>query len=88
MSVDLAGHFGGRATPEDTMVSIRGIGVGSAMVRFHRFASMDVGQDHIPSPLIAVGETQSIAPDMLLGLDYLKGHRIWISYRARQVVIQ
>jgi len=88
LSADLPGHLGGRATPEDTMATIPGIGAGSAMVRFHRFASMDVGQDHIPSPLIAIGETLSIAPDMVLGLDYLKGHRIWISYRARQVFIQ
>jgi predicted aspartyl protease len=88
LSADLAGHLGGRTTPEDTVATIRGIGVGSAMVRYHRFAAMDVGQDHIASPLIAVGEMRSIAPDMVLGLDYLKGHRIWVSYRARQVVIQ
>ena len=49
---------------------------------------MDVGRDHVANPLIAIGETQFVSSDMVLGLDYLNGRRIWISYRTQQVVIQ
>jgi hypothetical protein len=88
LSTDFARRLRVRATSGDRLASIRGVDGGSGMVRFHRFASMDIGQVHMANPLIAVGETQLVAPEMVLGLDYLTGHRIWISYRTEQIVLQ
>ena len=88
LSTSCARRVGARATPADPVATIRGVDGGTAIVRFHCFVSMDVGRDHVANPLIAVGETQFVSPEMVLGLDYLRGHRIWISYRTQQVVIQ
>jgi predicted aspartyl protease len=88
LSTGAARGLGARPTSADPVTSIHGVDGGSAIVRFHRFASMDVGRDHVANPLIAVGETQFVSPEMLLGLDYLKGRKIWISYQTQQVVMQ
>jgi predicted aspartyl protease len=88
LSTGVARRLGVHTTSADTVASIRGVDGGSAIVRFHRFASMDIGQDHVANPLIAVGETQLVSPETVLGLDYLKGHRIWLSYRTGRIVLQ
>jgi predicted aspartyl protease len=55
----------------------------------HRFDSMDVGSDRVQNATLAVGSL--VAPmgaEMLLGIDWLRTHRVWIDYRDRRLFIQ
>ena len=57
-------------------------------VRIYRFRSLSVGEDRITSPHIGVGEGQLGSVEMLLGLDYLRSQRVWVSYRIEQIFVQ
>lgn len=55
----------------------------------HRFASLDVGGVVSHDPTVVVGPlSASTGVDMLLGLDWLRRHEVWIDYRDRRVFIR
>ncbi|GAN77341.1 retroviral-like aspartic protease family protein [Acidisphaera rubrifaciens] len=57
--------------------------------RVHRFATLDVGGVVWRDPALVVGAlSASTGADMLLGLDWLRSHEIWIDYRDRRVFIR
>ncbi|MCW3475413.1 retroviral-like aspartic protease family protein [Limobrevibacterium gyesilva] len=66
------------------------IGIDGAMqaTRGHRFGVLRVGGAEYRGPLIGVGPLQLPMADMLLGTDWLRVNRVWISYAARRVTIQ
>ena len=72
----------------DSEVPIHGIAGSTIMVRLHRFGSMRIGNDQIDGPEIGVGDSQLISPEMIIGRDYVRSRRIWISYRTGQVFDQ
>jgi predicted aspartyl protease len=72
----------------DPQVLVRGIGAGSIAVRLHRFDSINVGGDRIAPMQIGVGEVQFRTLDLILGLDYLRQHKIWVSYRTSEIFVQ
>lgn len=72
----------------DPQILVRGIGTGRVSVRLHRFSTLDVGGDRTVAPEIGVGEIQIGSADMILGLDYLRSHRVWVSYRTGQIFVQ
>ena len=39
-------------------------------------------------PQIGIGDSQLVSPEMILGLDYLRGRKIWIAYRVRKIFMQ
>jgi predicted aspartyl protease len=66
------------------------VGVDQANVAMHRhrFPDMVVGVDEFPSVLLSVGAVQVPGADMLLGADFLRSRRVWLSYATGQVFIQ
>jgi hypothetical protein len=72
----------------DPQALVRGIGSGSIALRLHRFDSIHVGGDRIAPMQIGVGEVQIGTFDMILGLDYLRQHKIWVSYRTSEISVQ
>jgi len=54
----------------------------------HRFSDMVVGADEFPHVLLSVGAVQVPGADMLLGADFLRTRRVWLSYATQQVFIQ
>ena len=65
-------------------------GLGPRAVTMHRqtFRSLEVGGLAIASPAIWVAPVHlSPIVDMLLGMDWLSGRRIWISFATRQLFI-
>jgi predicted aspartyl protease len=54
----------------------------------HRFADLQVGAEHFHDVTIAVSELRNAPADMLLGLDWLRSHRVWIAYDSRRVFVQ
>jgi predicted aspartyl protease len=67
-----------------------GIGVDGIPTELHRhrFGDLQVGAEHFQNITIAVTRLHNTPADMLLGLDWLRSHRVWIAYAARRVFVQ
>ena len=69
----------------DHRVEVGGI-IGQAQVaHVHRFASIDIGPEHFTDVPMVVADTQ--APS-LLGADFIRTHRMLISYRRDRIFIE
>ena len=53
----------------------------------HRFDELQVGPESTARPVLLVGPLDLGQPDMLLGLDYLRAHRVYLAFATRRVVI-
>lgn len=56
-------------------------------VHVHRFGHVQVGSEIIESPILAVGQLRVARLDALLGSDYWRTRRVWLSYAGRTVTI-
>jgi len=66
----------------------RGVDGSTLPVRHVRVRTLQVGTDVTSDAPISVSPLQLGRGDMLLGLDYLRRHRVWISHRTGRVLIQ
>jgi len=68
-----------------------GAGFGAAGVAFnsvvHTFRSLQIGREHFAAPHLSVLDRPLQEADMLLGLDWLRIHHVWISYRRHRLFI-
>jgi hypothetical protein len=67
---------------------VSGMGPHTVTVWQHQFRAMRIGGETVPAPhfLVAPIELNPIT-DMLLGADWLKGRRVWISYATNQLFV-
>ena len=62
---------------------------GSVMVTHrHRFEQFRIGTATYANPVVSVAAMHNVVADLLLGLDWLRGNRVWISYAAHRVTLQ
>ena len=66
----------------------RGVDGSNLPIRHLRVHRLQVGSEVTADAPISVSPLQLGRGDMLLGLDYLGRHRVWISYRSGHVLIQ
>lgn len=66
----------------------RGVDGSTLPIRHLRVRRLQVGTEVTVDVPISVSPLQLGRGDMLLGLDYLGRHRLWISYRTGRVLIQ
>jgi Aspartyl protease len=72
----------------DPASEINGLGPRSVVMHLHRFRSLQIGQQVIEAPSLWVAPIRlSPIVDMLLGVDWLVGRRIWISFVTRQIFV-
>lgn len=68
-----------------------GRGFGAAGVDFsrteHRFRELRIGPERFEDVVLTVLDRTLPEADMLLGEDFLARHRVWISYRTRQLIL-
>jgi Aspartyl protease len=67
-----------------------GSGVGPAPVhmRHHRFAELRVGREQTRDPMLWVSPVHVVPiVDMLLGADWLRTRRVWLSFATRQIFV-
>ena len=55
--------------------------------RFHRFKQLRVGSDTVENPLVAVSSFKRAGYTALLGTDFWRDRRVWISYGSRTVTV-
>ena len=74
----LAGDPGGIAS---------GVDLSERVYHWHAFRSLAIGGETVRSPVLTV--TPLSEPfDMLLGADWLRQHRTWVSYSTRQMFVR
>ncbi len=69
----------------DRQGTSQGIAAGLVTTSLHRFSKLVVADETISRPYLAVTplvEAPGFAHQMLLGVDYLKEHRVWLSYAS------
>ena len=66
----------------DPLVTGHGIGAGSVAFRRHRFDTVRVGGVTVQDMTVNIAPLPIAGVDMLLGADWLTGHRVWISPAA------
>jgi predicted aspartyl protease len=89
--VDLSAAEKLGVTREDLARDPGGSGFGAAGVNFqrvlHTFHTLEIAGEHFDNPKLSVLDRSLRDADMLLGLDWLREHRIWISYRERKLLV-
>lgn len=76
------------ALADDPKVKLFGVGPGSAAAHLHRFASITIGRETIPAPLLIVLDSTPPDYDMVVGMDYLSGRRLWISAATGKIFLR
>ncbi len=61
---------------------------GTLELRRHVFSALQLGALRVERPALTVATVPQSGYDMLLGMDLLRGRRVWISYATAQVFIQ
>ncbi|MEJ0019935.1 MAG: retroviral-like aspartic protease family protein [Acetobacteraceae bacterium] len=65
-----------------------GIGPAAVPMRRHRFAEMRVGRDVTRDPALWVAPVRVVPiVDMLLGADWLRSRRVWLSFATKQIFV-
>ncbi|HUB49013.1 MAG TPA: retropepsin-like aspartic protease [Acetobacteraceae bacterium] len=79
-----------QALAGDPAATVRGIGRQAPAMHQHRFASLQVGGETIPQPLVWVAPVRVVPiVDALLGADWLDAQRrVWISFATSQVFFE
>jgi predicted aspartyl protease len=72
------------ASPE---VRLAGLSADAARGRLWRFRSLTVGAVVVRGPTMLVAHLPGAPFDVLLGIDFLATHRVWLSYGARRVFV-
>jgi predicted aspartyl protease len=85
-----AERFGLEASALTRDGSGRSSGVDGAVTPTHRhqFAQMKIGGAVYATPTLSVGAVRLPVGDMLLGADWMRRNRVWVSYATRHVFFQ
>jgi predicted aspartyl protease len=71
----------------DRMVTVRGAAAEQLAARVHRFWQLEIGAETIRNPEIVVTDVRLSDADLVLGIDFLKSRRLWLSYGSQQVFL-
>jgi hypothetical protein len=72
---------------ETSRFSIHGAAPTDASGQLHRFRSMMLGEEIIPSPVMAITALPTSAGEMLVGIRFARAHRIWVSLQSRRMFV-
>lgn len=66
---------------------LAGLSPDAAYGRLWRFEEERIGTERIVGPAMVVADLHGADFDVLLGMDYLALHRVWLSYGARRIFV-
>jgi predicted aspartyl protease len=72
---------------KDRLVKGHGIAEKDADMHAHRFDRLRIGLETAANPYLLVADLPSKADDVLLGMNYLRNRKIWISASSRRIHI-
>jgi predicted aspartyl protease len=68
-------------------VRLTGLSRQTAQGWLWQFGDARIGRDHFSGPRLIVADLPDAPFDVLLGMDYLSHHRVWISFRSHRVFV-
>jgi len=74
------------ALATDQVGQTRGASNRVVQIRIHRFDTLRIAGETFNNPMLLVGPLPG-GIDMLLGADYLRNHRVWLSYATSRVFV-
>jgi hypothetical protein len=74
-------------TAGDGMIRVHGAASEPVPMRVHRFRKLRVGPATAQAPMLAVAPTSEVMHDALLGADFLRGRRVWLSLSTHRLLI-
>ena len=75
------------ALKSDRSITVHGASPAAISAPVHRFRELRVGPAVIEAPILAVVPTGFGGGDALIGGDFLRGRRIWLSFRSRRLFV-
>jgi Aspartyl protease len=80
-------ELNGPAMDGDPMVRQHGVGPMEVITHLHKFKLLRIGPVVQHSPRLAVMETDAGMGDALIGEEFLRSRRVWLSFANRQVYV-
>jgi predicted aspartyl protease len=71
----------------DPVATLRGAGSEVVKSRAHRFARLEIGGEMLRDRVIVVTNLRLQDADLVLGVDYLRSRRVWLSYGSHQIFL-
>jgi predicted aspartyl protease len=68
-------------------LALAGLSPGGAEGRLWRFKEAQIGTERFVAPVMLVADLHDVGFDVLLGMDYLARHRVWLSYGTRRIFV-
>jgi predicted aspartyl protease len=89
IGLDMARRLGldAQTMANDATVRHRGVGPVEAVAYLHRFKELRIGPATQTAPVLAVHLVEAGFGDALIGEPFLRGRRVWISFRNRRVFV-
>ena len=89
LDAESAAKLGLRAADltRDPVATLRGVASEVVNSRAHRFSRLDVGGETVRDPIIVVTRLGLQDADLVLGADFLRTRRIWLSYGSHQIFL-
>jgi predicted aspartyl protease len=78
---------GPAALARDPVTTLRGVASEVVKSWAHRFGRLEVGGESVRDPIIVVTRLGLQDADLVLGSDFLRNRRIWLSYGAHQILL-
>jgi predicted aspartyl protease len=75
----------GAALDHDPVANLRGAGSEVVKSRRHRFGRLEIGGETLRDQVIAVTNLRLQDADLVLGIDFLRSRRVWLSYGSHQI---
>ena len=79
--------IGSDVLSHDRSIDVTGFGPNTAYSHVHRFREIKIGKEGSANPMLSVIDLPEFAGDMLLGADFLRQHRVWLSYTTQRVFV-
>jgi predicted aspartyl protease len=70
---------------QDRSITIQGATAGVLTSRVHRFGKLEVGTVVVRNPEIIVTDLKLADADLVLGVDFLRSRRFWLSYGSHRI---
>jgi predicted aspartyl protease len=87
MEAALALGVTGAALDQDPIANLRGAGSEVVRSRAHRFARLEIGGQTLRDQTFFVTNLRLQDADLVLGTDFLRWRRVWLSYGSHQIFL-
>jgi predicted aspartyl protease len=75
------------ALAHDPPLTTRGAAAEQLSAHLHRFSQLQIGGAVVPNPEVIVADVRLNDADLVLGIDFLRSWRIWLSYGSQHIFL-